>query len=291
MENRYLSLKLWRLRLGLGALLTFSLVGISMVSQAQEVVLEIKTGAQVAQWSREKLLTEAVDITILKDSAYQRTMQYRAVPFAKLMPNVGQYGSVQFVALDGFVANITGHDLAGAGQPYLAVETLEQAWPAVKPDNPAKTASAGPFYLVWLTPAAGKITNEQWPYQVAKISVELPLQQRHPQIIPAAESLPKSRISYEQAMRGMQVYIKNCAVCHTMNGGGDAAIGPDLNLPFNPTEYLQEPFLRQLIRQPGAVRSWKQSLMPGFDEQTISKQELNDLVAYLKRMASQRKYR
>lgn len=287
MKNRYCSLKSWSLH----TLLILSLFGISLPSQAQELVLEIKTGDQLTLWSREKLLAEAVDITIQKDSAYQRSMQYRAVPFAKLMPNVGQYSSVQFVALDGFVANIAGRDLAGAGQPYLAVEMPEQAWPPVKPDNPAKTASAGPFYLVWLTPAAGKITNEQWPYQVAKISVELPLQQRHPQIIPAASSLQKTKYNYDQAMRGMQVYIKNCAVCHTMNGGGDAAIGPDLNLPFNPTEYLHETFLRQLIRQPASVRSWKQSLMPGFDEQTISKQELNDLVVYLKQMVSQRKSR
>lgn len=281
MRNPYLSLK----SRGVRIVLMFSLAGISLLSQAQEAVLEINTGTQITHWSREKLLAEAVDITIPKDSAYQRSMQYRAVPFAKLMPDVGQYGSVQFVALDGFVANIAGRDLAGAGQPYLAVETLEQAWPPVQPDNPAKTASAGPFYLVWLSPAVGKITNEQWPYQVAKISVELPLQQRHPQIIP----LLKPQAGYVQAMRGMQVYIKNCAVCHTMNGGGDASIGPDLNLPFNPTEYLQAPFLRQLIRQPGSVRRWKQSLMPGFDEQTVSRQELNDLIVYLKRMANQRK--
>lgn len=289
MKNRFCSLKSWSLH----TLLILSLFGISLPSpaQAQEVVLEIKNGDQLTLWSREKLLAEAVDITIQKDSAYQRSMQYRAVPFTKLMPNVGQYSSVQFVALDGFVANIAGRDLAGAGQPYLAVETPEHAWPAVKPDNPAKTASAGPFYLVWLTPAAGKVTNEQWPYQVAKISVELPLQQRHPQIIPAASTLQKTKYNHAQAMRGMQVYIKNCAVCHTMNGGGDAAIGPDLNLPFNPTEYLHETFLRQLIRQPASVRSWKQSLMPGFDEQTISKQELNDLVVYLKQMVSQRKSR
>lgn len=285
MRNRNWSFKSW----GMHILLILSLFGISWSSHAQEIVLEIKTGDQLTQWSRDKLLAEAVDITIPKDSAYQRSMQYRAVPFAKLMPNVAHYNSVQFVALDGFVANIAGRDLAGAGQPYLAIETLEHAWPPVKPDNPTKTASAGPFYLVWLTPAAGNITNEQWPYQVAKISVELPLQERHPQIIPVASSLPKAKFDHTQAMRGMQVYIKNCAVCHTINGGGDASIGPDLNLPFNPTEYFHEAFLRQLIRQPASVRRWKQSLMPSFDEQTISKRELNDLVVYLKRMASQRR--
>lgn len=268
-------------------LLSFMLISLNFLapaSWAQEPILQVSNGTQVKQWTRSALLAEAVEIQIAKDSAYKRGMTYRAVPYAKLMPQVEQYPSVQFVASDGFVANIAGSDLAGKGQPYLAIETAEKSWPAVNPDNPHKTASAGPFYLVWLTPEAGKISNEQWPYQVAKISVAQPLQVRHPQIVPAA----KPQAGYAQAMKGMQVYIKNCAVCHSMNGGGDASIGPDLNLPFNPIEYFKEPYLRKLIRDPASVRSWKQALMPGFDQQTLSDQDLQDLIVYLKRMAAQR---
>jgi mono/diheme cytochrome c family protein len=254
------------------------------LAAAQEPVLEVKNGYQIQRWTRSALLAQAKDINIAKDSAYKRSMTYRAVPFAQLLPQADKYQSVQFVASDGFVANISGSDLAGKGQPYLAVEPADQSWPAVNPDNPVKTASAGPFYLVWLTPDAGNISNEQWPYQVAKISVEAPLPQRYPQIIPVVSAGGND----QQALRGMHIYIKNCAVCHTMNGGGDAAVGPDLNLPFNPTEYFQEKFLRQLIRQPASVRSWKQSLMPGFDEKTISAADLDDLIVYFKKMKQTR---
>lgn len=270
----------------LGKMPWFMFMSVLLVGNAaaQEPVLELRNGEQIQHWTRSALLAQARDISIAKDSAYKRSMKYRAVPIAQLLPKVDKYPSVQFVASDGFVANISGSDLAGKGQAYLAIEPADQSWPAVNPDNPAKTASAGPFYLVWLTPEAGKISNEQWPYQLAKISVEAALSQRYPQIIPVAAAGEKS----QQALRGMHIYIKNCAVCHTMNGGGDAAIGPDLNLPFSPTEYFQEQFLRQLIRQPASVRSWKQALMPGFDEQTISTADLDDLIVYFKKMKQKR---
>lgn len=252
---------------------------------AQEPVLELKNGEQIQRWTRAALLAQSKEIHIAKDSAYKRSMTYRAVSVAQLLPQADKYSSVQFVASDGFVANISGSDLAGKGQPYLAIEPADQSWPAVNPDNPTKNASAGPFYLVWLTPEKGKISNEQWPYQVAKISVEAPLHQRYPQISPATSKGGDNH----QAMRGMHIYIKNCAVCHTMNGGGDAAIGPDLNLPFSPIEYFNEKFLRQLIRQPASVRSWKQSLMPGYDEKSISAADLDDLIVYFKKMKQTRK--
>lgn len=266
------------------AMLSVGLLLSSQTVYAQNVEpsLEIKLGGQAQTWSRKALLAEAQIINVARDSAYKRAMRYQAVPLSKLIPNAAQYESVQFVASDGFVANIPGIDVAGKGSAYLAIETEQQAWPAIDANNPNKTASAGPFYLVWLNPEAGNISNEQWPYQVVKISVELPLTQRYPQILPK----PAPIASYAQAQKGLQVYVKNCAVCHTINGGGDAAIGPDLNQPYSPTVYFQEKFLRKLIRQPASVRAWKTSLMPGFDEKTITPTQLDDLLVYLKHMAA-----
>lgn len=266
------------------AILTTSAMCVALHGHAQspEPRLEIKQGAQTHHWSRSALLAQAQTITIAHDSAYKRRMQYQAIPIQKLMPNAAQYEAIQFVASDGFVANIAGKDVAGKGQAYVAIEPEQQPWPPIDANNPQKTASAGPFYLVWLSPEAGKISSEQWPYQVVKISVEQPLTQRFPQIVPK----PSSSATYAQALKGLKVYVKNCAVCHTLNGGGDAAIGPDLNQPYSPTAYFQEKFLRKLIRQPSSVRAWKTSLMPGFDEKAISPAQLDDLLVYLKHMAA-----
>jgi mono/diheme cytochrome c family protein len=90
-----------------------------------------------------------------------------------------------------------------------------------------------------------------------------------------------------QALRGLQVYVANCAVCHQLNGGGDASIGPDLNRPYSPVEYFHEKYLRKLIRNPASVRTWKASLMPGFTSKMISDDSLDDLLAYFRLMAAQ----
>ena len=46
---------------------------------------------------------------------------------------------------------------------WLAIEPADAPWPPL----PGKTASAGPFYIVWIGAAASTIRSEQWPYQVA----------------------------------------------------------------------------------------------------------------------------
>jgi len=83
------------------------------------------------------------------------------------------------------------------------------------------------------------------------------------------------------------VYMVDCASCHPINGGGDAAVGPDLNKPHNPTEYFQEAFLRKLIRDPAAVRTWDKRIMPGFSTDALSNAQLDDLLDYLRQMARQ----
>ncbi|MFZ6649620.1 c-type cytochrome [Undibacterium sp. TJN25] len=254
--------------------------GVGGYAWSAEAVLEVTSGSQVQKFTRSELLSQpglrSVDIT--NDATYHRAMKYQAIPVAALLPQVQKMSSVQFTALDGFVANIPGPLLASNAQAWLAIEPADHQWPAVKPGDPA---SAGPFYLIWLTPEKAGVSNEQWPYQIAKIAESQPLESRHTQLLPKS---PADSAEY----RGLKVFVTNCAVCHQINGGGDAAIGPDLNKPYNPTEYFQEAYLRKLVREPASVRSWKQSAMPGFSERILPETDLNDLIAYLKQMAKQR---
>jgi mono/diheme cytochrome c family protein len=246
---------------------------------AAEPGLDIAIGQQVRHLSRDELLKNPAlrTIEVRSDVAYQRKMRYRALPLTALIAQPADIESVQFVARDGFVANIPGELLAGAAQPWLAIEPAHTPWPALKPGGP----SAGPFYLVWLAPEKSGISPEQWPYQIAKITQAAPLELRYPQILPAAAADSAAR-------RGLQVFVANCAACHRINGGGDAAIGPDLNRPFSPTNYLQPVFLRRLIRGPAAVRDWPGRRMPGFATSVLSDAQLDDLIAYLTQMAQQR---
>jgi mono/diheme cytochrome c family protein len=260
--------------LSLAALMTCG-----VCAYAAEPSLEIDIGGTQQLLTRTDLLAkpEAHAIDVSNDVAYHRNMHYQALPMSVLLHDMPANANVQFTATDGFVANIPAKLLLGAGQPWLAIETDGQAWPPLKAEGP----TAGPFYLVWLTPEKGHVSQEQWPYQIGKISLVLPLESRYPQIQPESKSA--------NVLRGLHVYTANCSSCHPINGGGDAAIGPDLALPHGPTEYFRRAYLRALVRDPASVRNWSQRVMPGFSTDVLSDSQLDDLLAYLKQMSKQRK--
>ena len=252
------------------------------LASAAEPVLEIAHHNQVRRYSRGELLAHPAlrTIEVPADVAYRRPMRFQAIPLPALLPELGGADSVKFTATDGFAATIPASLLKGDQDTHawLAVEPAQAPWPALKPGGP----SAGPFYLVWSAPEKMGISPEQWPYQIARIADSQPLAVRFPQMLPR-QATPNS-----PEWRGWQAFSVHCAACHRINGGGDAALGPDLNRPFNPVEYFQEPFLRRLIRDPAAVRNWPQRHMPGFAPQVLPDAALDDLLAYFRHMALQR---
>jgi len=88
--------------------------------------------------------------------------------------------------------------------------------------------------------------------------------------------------------RGLKLFQQTCFSCHTMNHEGASQVGPDLNLPLNPTEVSQRSDLPKYIRNPKSIRSWEGSKMPGFGPETFSEEDIANIVAYLKEMAFER---
>ncbi|BCQ60530.1 hypothetical protein PBOI14_22800 [Pseudomonas sp. Boi14] len=146
--------------------------------------LLIDLGSASHTWQTEELLRhpQAQTITIKDDVSYKREMQYRAVPMATLLKGLKAEDHLQAVALDGFAAELSAAPLLErqGAQAWLAVEDPSRPWPALAADKP----SAGPFYLVWTDPAAGHISPEQWPFQVARIQRLEPVAQRFPALLP-----------------------------------------------------------------------------------------------------------
>ncbi|MDD2544996.1 MAG: cytochrome c [Burkholderiaceae bacterium] len=261
--------------------LLFSLC--STLAPAAVLELDPATEARPAiAWTTERLAAhpEAQEIQIPNDVSYRRPMQYRAVPLAVVLADLGlqRTDTLEAVALDGFVAQLPGALLlptrAGAPRPWLAFEPPDAAWPAL----PGKTASAGPFYLVW--PDARGIRSEQWPYALARLGSKASPGARWPQINVAA-SVPAG----DPRRQGQAVFMAQCLVCHKINGGGESTLGPDLNQPMSPVAYFQPQALRRLIRNPAQVRTWPGQAMPGFAPDQISDTELDQLLAYLGHMA------
>ncbi len=222
-------------------------------------------------------------VTVKHDPAYGgREMRYQAIGAAALFAETKLRDDevVQFRCLDGFVASISKERImrTGPGQSlaYIAIEDPNKKWP----DLPLKPSagSAGPFYLVWLKPELSGILQEEWPYQIAAFEVKGRLQDLYPQLFPRHQEDAK-------VARGLKLFQQTCFACHTMNHEGPSQVGPDLNLPLNPTEYLKESVLPRYIRDPKSIRSWEGSKMPGFGPETVSDEDIVNIVAYLKEMA------
>ncbi|MEB5217073.1 cytochrome c [Pseudomonas aeruginosa] len=247
---------------------------------AAELRLELPGGG-TQTWSSEELLRhpQARDLDIPADVAYRRNMRYRAVPLAALLKGVHPEDHLQAVASDGFAAELPAAPLLAeqGSQAWLAIEDPQRPWPPLGAGKP----SAGPFYLVWSKPEEKRIGPEQWPFQVVRIRYQSPLAERFPALLPAADASAEVRA-------GFAVFQKNCLACHRLNGAGDAQFGPDLNLPYNPTEYFQPQFLARYIRDPQALRQWPQAKMPAFPERVIDDQELRQLIGYLRHMAGRK---
>jgi mono/diheme cytochrome c family protein len=258
-----------------------SLLALCFILPLHAADLNVDTGHGAHIWTTEQLLArpDAQNITIPIDVAFRRTMQYRAVPLRALLPGLEPSDRLQFVANDGFSVDIPAElilNQAGA-KAWLAVENPKQPWPGL-PDN---KGDAGPFYVVWTHPAAAGISTEQWPYQLARIQRTQNVGVRFPATAPDS-SLPAN----SPVRHGYAVFQRTCFACHTLNGEGDAHMGPDLNIPHSPTEYLSDDMLRAFIRNPQSLRHWPEAKMFGFPTQaSLSDADLDALLAYLHYMA------
>jgi len=269
-----------RHRLWTGALLLCTLAP----AVSADPTLTVVAGGRTAIYTPTGLLAlpSATTVTIPSDLAYKRDMTFRVVPMATLLAGTAAEDNVRFIAADSFRTTLPAAALLarGAATAYLAIEPADAPWPALKT---GEAATAGPFYLVWLHPERVAPAREQWPYQIARIETIAPLGRRFPMIAPAASVAPNHPIR-----AGFGLYQKHCMACHTLNGGGDSTAGPDLNIPYNPTEYLRPEALRRLIRDPQALHRWPEAKMPAFDSNALPDRELAELVAYLRHMADRK---
>jgi len=256
------------------------------LARADEPTIAVTVGNDTRSFTRSGLLArpDAKTIQVARDIAYRGPMTYRAVPVASLLAGtmLPRDSVIEAVALNGFVAQLPPDLLLNTDEhkavAWLAIELAEHPWPP----SPKKDESAGPFYIVWTGAEVGSIRSEQWPYQLAKLVSQPSPLSRWPALAVNSE-LP----STDPVRAGQALFIVQCLTCHKLNGAGAAEVGPDLNLPQNPTEYLTPQGLHDLIRNPKAVRTWPAQAMPALSDY-LSNREIELIVAYLKHMAGRK---
>jgi|SRR5215469_4192353 len=271
------------------ALVLLCLVLLPGLARADEPTITVTVGNDTRSFTRGELLArpDAATIHVVRDVAYRTPMTYRAVPVAALLAGMSlpPDSVMEAVALNGFVAHLPPDLLLKTDESkavaWLAIETAERPWPLI----PGKNESAGPFYIVWTGAEVGSIRSEQWPYQMAKLVSEPPPLSRWPALAVSSALPPNDPVRAGQAL-----FIVQCLPCHKLNGAGAADVGPDLNRPQNPTEYLTPQGLHDLIRNPKAVRTWPAQTMPALSDY-LSDREIELVIAYLKHMAGRKQAR
>ena len=257
------------------------------LGHAAEPTITITMGQDTRSLTRTELLArpDTATIDVARDVAYRGPMTYRAVPVAALLAGmtVPHNEVIEAVALNGFVAQLPPDLLLNTDErkavAWLAIEPARRPWPSIAGK---KHVSAGPFYIVWTGAEVGSVRSEQWPYQLAKLRSQPSPLSRWPSLA-VDSALPPS----DPARAGQALFIVQCLTCHKLNGAGAADVGPDLNLPQNPTEYLTAQGLHDLIRNPKTVRTWPAQAMPTLSDY-LSDHEIELIIAYLKHMAGRK---
>jgi cytochrome c2 len=257
-------------------------------SHAAGPVLSATIQGRTITWDRDQLLQSKFlekNVKVERDPSYEYVSRtYPAIALGQLLAGyeIEADAVFEFKSLDGFTSVLSKERLLDpapqAARAYIAIEPAEN-WPPLKKTK----GSAGPFYLIWSHPEASNIGREEWPFQVVSFAVKSSLAKQYPKILPQPAAKAGSALS-----RGFTSFVKNCFSCHTLNGEGASQMGPDLNVPMSPTEYLRESGLRAYVRDPQAVRHWPQSRMTPFPKNILAEAELNDIIIYLKHMAKQR---
>ncbi|CAJ0773620.1 hypothetical protein LMG18090_00136 [Ralstonia mannitolilytica] len=244
--------------------------------------LTLNVGGQSRTLSREALLHDPHlrDVTV-EDQNLKRRLTFKALPVTELFrgQSISPDASATTAASDGYVSHLPTRlllaDRADGPRAWLAVEDPAAPWPTLKGQG------IGPFRLIWTAPPAkASLVNESlWTYSIVRIDIAALPGERFAAIRPAAGQPADGPV-----MRGFATFQRVCFSCHTLNRAGDATLGPDLNVPYSPVEYLGDEKLRHLIRDPQSLRWWPNARMSAIDEKTLSNAQLNDLLAYFHHM-------
>ena len=219
-------------------------------------------------------------ITVINDPVFNKTKKYHAISAVTLInKNIDlkrldtKNTKIIFICQDGYLPEMP-LDLFLKSNPYIATSDMDtpkgDSWePLYKHGNKVIVA---PFYLVYPTISTTDIHYKR-PYNLLKIELK-PLNENK------AALYPKDDLTL---VSGYELFHTYCLTCHSINGNG-GSMGPELNAPKSVTSYWNESDLVAYIVNPASYRN--KVKMPTLG---ISKQQAEEIVAYLKYMSKKNK--
>lgn len=237
----------------------------SLTVTALEQKVELREVEVFEPHQRTKVVYEALALPEVLDAAYG--------------PSWRQREAIVFSCRDGYeptiaVQRVLSHQaFVAVGRPKKAFRILEHRNGAVTP------VDLGPFYIIWenLDDAQVRIEDDYgWPYQVVRVDL-VSFRSRFGDMVPDPEASKK-------IWAGFEAFVIHCSRCHTINGQG-GKVGPELNYPANPTEYMKAEWLRRWIDDPTSMRHAPR--MPPLNPLLPDRAKtIDDIVTYLRAMSS-----
>lgn len=236
---------------------------LQLIGPSKKVVLSVDS-------LRSKLKMQTVKI---QDPVYKTNKEFDGFLLDEVLNQVSggkDLDEIVFTSMDGYSPNMDAAVLK-KHRAYLVFQ--EHNKPFDKVMQGKSKVDPGPFYVVW--EEGLKLEHEvPWPYQVVKIEA-VDFKAKYPKVFPKSPT--------EAELKGFNLFKAQCLRCHSVNlQGGD--VGPELNIPKNVTEYWDVKDLREFIPRPSRFRA--KSKMP--DIPTLSEADVDNIVAYLKKMKSQK---
>ena len=240
----------------------------------------------VASLTVEALTTRIEPRSVEVFEPYERArVTFTALPLEKVLdeaygPTWRTHEAILFTCRDGYqptipVRRVLDHRaflaIARGGDTGFTIVKYEE--------GRRKRIELAPFYVIWDNVDNPRVRNEGdygWPYQVFQIDL-ISFQSRFREMAPPRDSNP-------EVVAGFDAFVVHCSKCHAINGRG-GAVGPELNYPVNPTEYLKDGWLRKWIDDPTSMRLAPRMppLNPDLPERA---RIIDEIIAYLEAMAS-----
>ncbi len=220
------------------------------------------------------------------DHEIKAEVSYKAFPLVEILKTVYESkwletDEIMFTCADGYQPSISLQAILNQ-KPYLAFARSDGKDFSFQHEKKGKVP-LGPYYVVWPEQAEKNnhdIDEANWAYQVVTIDI-VSFEKKYPNIVPLAKDLENKKVA-----EGFKLFRTHCLKCHKINSqGGD--MGPELNIPYNVTEYFDHKVLTKWIENPESVRA--KSKMPNFTKLNESdKHAIKNIIAYLKAMKNKK---
>lgn len=219
-------------------------------------------------------------VTITEDPVFQSkgNRRYGAYPLGAVLSllsiKAGPDTAIGFRCRDGYRAVVVLAEV-DVTHAFLASEEASapyDKWSAIP--HGKDSVAPGPYMLIW----SGQRRSTQeapWPYAVTALEIGS-IQDFFGHTFPPSLASKAS----SDVRKGFTIFRTSCMSCHSLNLSG-GAIGPELNVPKNITEYWNRADLIGFIKNPQSYR-WRSKMM--IEGLKLSDQDIENVVSYLEAM-------